>query len=248
MMIEQKRRWRVGAAALVVTALMRPAAAQSPERSPRPAQGPLFARSQQYPLLPRELETELALSAAPPHLRAGATVAVLEPDGYVTANRGANAFTCLVSRRSGDLFPVCWDAEGARSLFPLDVDDAQLRLKGKAGAEIDQLIAAGFADGRYHPPSRTGIAYMLSPLRYRIDEGGTITRSNPNPHVMFYGPNLTDADIGGLRGSVVFMNKVGPDGMIIVPVGQREKETILVESQSLTERLERAIGYTSPRP
>jgi len=40
------------------------------------------------------------------------------------------------------------------------------------------------------------------------------------------------------------MNKVGPDGMIIVPVGQKERETILLESTSLTERLERAIGYT----
>jgi hypothetical protein len=247
-MVIDQRRWRVGAAALVVAALMRPAAAQSPDPAPRPAGAALFARSPQYPLLPRELETELALSAAPPHVRAGATVALLESSGYVTATRGANAFTCLVSRRGGDLFPVCWDAEGTRSLYPLDVDDAQLRLKGKAGTEIEQLLASGFADGRYHPPSRTGIAYMLSPLRYRIDDGGRITRSNPNPHVMFYGPNLTDADIGGLRGSVVFMNKVGPDGMIIVPVGQKEKETILAESRSLTERLERAIGYPSPQP
>jgi hypothetical protein len=60
---------------------------------------------------------------------------------------------------------------------------------------------------------------------------------------MFYGPNLTDADIGGKRGSPVFMNKVGPDGMIIVPVGQKERETIVDESRSLTERLERAISY-----
>jgi hypothetical protein len=247
MVIDQRVRWRAAAAALIVTALICPAAAQSPAPSARPADG-FFARSPQYPLLPRELETELALSAAPPHLRGGATVAVLESGGYVTATRGANPFTCMVSRRSGDLFPVCWDAEGTRSLFPLDVDDAQLRLKGKAGVEIEQSLASGFADGRYHPPSRTGIAYMLSPLRYRIDESGRITRSNPNPHVMFYGPNLTDGDIGGLRGSVVFMNKVGPDGMIIVPVGQKEKEAILTESQSLTERLERAIGYKSPQP
>ena len=246
MVNDQRARWRAAAAALVVTGLISPAAAQSP--APRPADRQFFARSPQYPLLPRELETELALSAAPPHLRGGASVAVLEPGGYVTATRGANAFTCMVSRRGGDLFPVCWDAEGTRALFPLDVDDAQLRLKGKAGAEIEQVLASGFKDGHYRPPSRTGIAYMLSPLRYRIDEGGRITRSNPNPHVMFYGPNLTDGDIGGLRGSVVFMNKVGPDGMIIVPVGQKERETIVLESTSLTERLERAIGYTSAKP
>ena len=63
---------------------------------------------------------------------------------------------------------------------------------------------------------------------------------------MFYGPNLTDADIGGVRGSHVFMNKVGPDGMIIVPVGSKERETILNESRTLIDRVEREIGYKAP--
>jgi hypothetical protein len=199
-------------------------------------------------LLPGELETELALSAAPKHLRDGATVLVLKSSGYVTANKGNSAFTCLVSRRGGDLFPVCWDAEGTRSLLPLDLDDAQLRLAGKTGAEIDRIVASGFADGRYHPPSRAGLAYMLSPLRYRIDDKGHVAQSTPNPHVMFYGPNLTDTDIGGVRGALVYMNKTGPDGMMIVPVGQKEREIILIESRSLTERLERVIGYKPPQP
>ena len=108
-------------------------------------------------------------------------------------------------------------------------------------------MADGFASGRYRAPAKAGVAYMLSPLRYKIDESGAVTRSNPNPHVMFYGPGLTDADIGGVRGSVLFMNKVGPDGMIIVPVGQRERETILAESRALTERIEPLIGYQAPQ-
>lgn len=243
MKIEQRAR-RIGAAALVAVAWMTSAHAQSPDASSQAVGGSFLAQSRQYPLLPRDLEIELARSAAPPHLRDAATVLVLESTGFVTASRGTNAFTCVVSRRGGDLFPVCWDAEGARSLLPVDVDEAQLRLQGKTAADIDRLITASFASGHYRPPSRTGVAYMLSPLRYRIDERGTITRTNPNPHVMFYGPNLTDADIGGQRGSVVFMNKVGPDGMIIVPVGQKEREAIVTESQSLTDRLERVLGYT----
>jgi hypothetical protein len=237
---------RAGVTALAIVGFITAVSAQSTDAPPRAA-GPLFAQSRQYPLLPRDLETELALSAAPPHLRDGATVLVLEPTGYVAAMRRGNAFTCMVSRRGGDLFPVCWDAEGVRTLVSLDVDDARLRLEGKSGADIDRALTDGFASGRYHPPSRTGIAYMLSPLRYRIDERGQVTRTNPNPHLMFYGPNLTDADIGGLRGSVAFMNKVGPDGMIIVPVGQKEREVIVHDSQSLTERLERAIGYSAQR-
>src|SRR5580765_7500670 len=97
--------------------------------------GARFAQSPQYPLLPRALEIELALSAAPKHLRDDATVWTLEKGGYTTARKGSNAFTCVVSRRAGDLFPVCWDAEGTSSLLPLDFEDAQLRLSGKSGSK-----------------------------------------------------------------------------------------------------------------
>jgi len=207
----------------------------------------LFAKSPQYPLLPRALEVELALSAAPKHLRDQATVWVLEQNGYALAKQGSNAFTCVVSRRTGDLFPVCWDAEGARSLLKVDFDDVQLRLAGKTSAEIDEIVAQRYKSGDYKPPSRAGIAYMLAPLRYRIDEHGAVTRTTSNPHLMFYGPSLTDTDIGGARGAFVFMNRVGPDGMMIVPVGQTERTAILSESQSLTEQLERAIGYQPSR-
>lgn len=196
-----------------------------------------------HPILPRDIEIELALNAAPKHLRDGATVLVLESTGYVKAREGTNAFTCVVSRRGGDVFPVCWDAEGARALLPIDLDAATLRLSGTSSADIDRRVADGFKSGRYHAPSRAGVAYMLSPMRYRIDEQGRVTPSNPNPHIMFYGPGLTDADIGGVRGSLLFMNKVGPDGMIIAPVGSKERETILSESRSLIERVERELAY-----
>lgn len=204
----------------------------------------LFAQSPQYPLLDRDLEIELALSAAPPHVRAGAGVWALDAHGYSLVRPAANAFSCMVARRGGDVFPVCWDAEGTASMLPIDVDDAQLRLAGKSGAEIDAIVRERFAKGQYHAPARAGVSYMLSPLRYRIDERGAVTKSPANPHVMFYGPNLTDADIGGVRGSYVFMNKVGPDGMMIVPVGSKEREAIVGESESLRQRLETAIGLS----
>jgi hypothetical protein len=128
---------------------------------------------------------ELALSAAPKHLRGEATVWTLEKTGYSVAKKGTNAFSCIVSRRAGDLFPVCWDAEGARSLLPLDFADAQMRSAGKSGTEIDAVVAQHFKTGDYHPPARAGIAYMLSPMRYRIDERGVVSRSVSNPHLMF---------------------------------------------------------------
>ena len=172
-----------------------------------------------------------------------ATAWVLDRSGYTVARKGTNAFACIVSRRAGDLFPVCWDAEGARSLLSMDVDDPQMRLAGKSGTDIDAPMAERFKSGAYHAPARAGIAYMLSPMRYRIDDHGMVTRTVSNPHLMFYGPNLTDADIGGVRGALVFVNRVGPDGMMIVPVGEKERETIVRESSGLVEQVERAIGY-----
>ena len=232
------------AVAALTLASARAVHAQAPRSSGDP---PLFAQSAQYPLLPPALEIELALSAAPKHLRGSATVWTLEKSGYVMTRQGTNAFSCVVSRRAGDLFPVCWDAEGTRSLLPVDFDDARMRLDGKSSSEIEGIVAERFKSGQYRPPSRAGIAYMLAPLRYRIDDAGHVTRTVSNPHLMFYAPNLMDTDIGGARGALVFINRVGPDGMMIVPVGEKERGTIVSESQSLTEQLERAIGYQPPR-
>ena len=204
------------------------------------------ARYPDLPALPRELEIELALNAAPPHLREAATVLVLEPAGYVTARQGSNAFTCLVARRGGDVVPICWDAEGTRTMVPIETEAATLRLSGVSITEIDRRVADGFKSGHFKAPARAGISYMLSPLRYRIDESGKVTRTAPLPHVMFYGPNLTDADVGGARGTPAFMNKVGPDGMIIVPVGAAEKQALLDATASLAERVERQLGYRQP--
>jgi len=129
----------------------------------------------------------------------------------------------------------------------VDFDDAQLRLSGKSGPEIDAIVAERYKSGQYRAPARAGIAYMLSPMRYRIDEHGSVTRTPSNPHLMFYAPGLTDGDIGGARGAFVFMNRVGTDGMMIVPVGLKEREVILGESQALIAQVEQAIGYQSAR-
>lgn len=200
-----------------------------------------------HPLLPAELETAWALSAAPPHLREGAAVYLMTAAGFVQARPGSNAFTCLVNRRGGDLFPVCWDVEGTRTLMAVDIDVSRRRLAGASPESLEADVAAKYADGRLRPPSRTGIAYMLSPLRVRIDANGVATRTPATPHPMFYAPNLTDADIGGARPGVAFINTVGPAGMVIVPLGAEERRAIAVESADLVERVTKALGVTSSR-
>lgn len=51
--------------------------------------------------LPKDLEMEFALSALPPHLRAEATVYILNPQkGFEMARKGTNGFHTFVARTS----------------------------------------------------------------------------------------------------------------------------------------------------
>ena len=80
---------------------------------------------------------------------------------------------------------------------------------------------------------------MLSPATYMMNNG-KLTRSIP--HVMFYAPYLTDADIGRAMGKSPFVDRPGPHGMIIVPAGAKEREAMLSQSKQLIDEVERAIG------
>lgn len=194
--------------------------------------------------LPRDLEMRLAVNALPKELRGGATILVMEPAGYQEARRGSNAFTCIVSRRGGNLYPVCFDEEGARTILPAFEDDAILRLQGASSEEVERRMAQGFEEGRYRPPARPGIAYMLSPATYMLEDGKL---QRTPPHTMFYAPFLTNQDIGGIMGKTAFVDRPGPHGMIIVPAGKAEREALQRESADLVEQVERQIGL-APSP
>jgi hypothetical protein len=191
---------------------------------------PNAATAQQLPeLLPREKEIALALSAAPEHLRKSAGVYVLERNGFVKVRDSANGFTCIVNRDHPlNQKPVCFDAEGTATILPKILRVGELLMQGKPMPEIDAEIAEGFRTGKYISPRRLGVAYMLS---------GDIRNYNPRtgkvesfpPHVMFYAPNLTNADLGTTREalakdpSLPFVAYQGPHGFIIVLTGDKQK-------------------------
>jgi hypothetical protein len=160
------------------------------------------AQSGALELLPREQEIELAASAAPEHLRKDASVYVFGKQGYEKARTGTNGFTCLVNRdgaQSGDLTlrPTCWDMEGSKTIVPVMLRVGELLAQGKSAAEIKRDIEAGFSDGRFREPGKTGIAYMLSGdvKKFDIKSGKVVALDFP-PHYMIYAPGLRNADIG----------------------------------------------------
>lgn len=175
-------------------------------------------------VLPRGEEMEIALSAAPPHLRAEATVWILEEDGYVKAREGSNGFACIINRDHPlNRKPTCYDAEGAETILPKVAFIGNLMMQGVPLAAIDDSVRAGFASGRFIAPRRPGVAYMLTEhiRRYNPQTGEVGTFP---PHIMFYAPNLTNEDIGSSwearreQPYLPFVGYQGAHGFMIVVV------------------------------
>jgi hypothetical protein len=200
--------------------------------------------------LPHGLEVRLALSALPPHLRADATIFVLDPArGYALDRQGGNGFTCFVERtdyvraqfRDDLLVPICFDPEGTRTIEPVSFDVARLRAEGRLSAEeLKAEIMRRFKDDVYHSPTRPGISYMIAPVMrlYMGPESKDIATMNM-PHYMFYAPNMTKADFGGGRtfGEYPYLANPGPHAYMILHVGAAEKAEINRENADLLKEI-----------
>ena len=152
-------------------------------------------------LFSRDEEIELALRAAPVHLRTGATVYTFGKKGYEKARTGTNGFNCLVNRdgtQNGEqsVYPTCWDPEGRRTILPVMLRVGELLAQQKSAAEIKRDIDQGFDKGRFHSPSKAGIAYMLAGDVKFDPKSGRLSSTVFPPHYMIYAPGVTNADIG----------------------------------------------------
>jgi hypothetical protein len=215
--------------------------------------------------MPVALETDYALSALPPHLRNNATVYLLDPEkGYYVARRGSNGYICFISRtdwewaefRNDLCTPISYDAEGARSIFPVYMDVAAMRASGKFKAiQIKDSIIHRIITGVYKAPSKPGISYMLAPVM-RVYPGTPdikkpITISAP--HYMLYAPYLTNENARykpgteGLiltnPGNSVLGEGKGPFGYVIVLATETEKAVIVEDGKALLKRLAEYKAY-----
>jgi hypothetical protein len=151
--------------------------------------------------MPRDQQIELALSAAPPEVAKNASVYVLGPQGYEKAREGRNGIDCLVQRsyaQDGEttVAPMCFDAEGSRTIMLVYIRSEQLRSAGECEDTIRAEIKKEYAAGQFKVPSKPGLLYMLS-CQNRLGPDPTTGKpvSFP-PHLMFYAPYMTAKDLG----------------------------------------------------
>ena len=187
------------------------------------------ATNQRPPVMDRQKEIALALSACPPSVATKAAVYVLDREGYIKVRGGENGFTAIVQHAvptSQD--PQCMDAEGTRTFLPRYLKVAEWRAQGKSVDEIKHLVADGFAKGIFRPPAKAGIDYMLSQENFTPNAKGEIVHFPP--HVMFYAPYLTNAELGlggplgpdgNPEGPAFVAGEGTPQALIIVPVAAR---------------------------
>lgn len=208
--------------------------------------------------LPRDLEIQLALSALPPNLRDHATVYTLNPDkGFEVARKGTNGFHAFVARTGDDtfrgswpltayrddiLYPVSFDDAGVKAQMRVFFDAARMQAKGTPPAELKRKMKDRFKTGYYKAPQRAGVSYMLAPIlrTYANPEENDSAVTLNIPHVMYYAPNVSNADIGGKTSPdspYPFVILSGPHGYMVQILGQMERGTITEGYAGMLERL-----------
>jgi hypothetical protein len=192
--------------------------------------GPVSTNTPRLSPLPRDLETQLALSALPHHLRDTATVYVLNPaKGFEVTQKGTNGFHTFVARTGDDtfrgswpfrayrddiLYPVSFDEAGAKANMRVFFDAAEMQAKGTPPEELKKIIQDRFKTHYYTPPERAGVSYMLSPIlrSYQTpDQNDTVTTQNV-PHVMHYVPNVSNEMVGGATPTLEELRYLGEHG------------------------------------
>jgi hypothetical protein len=195
-------------------------------KNPYPSMAPVA----QY-MMDRDAEITLARSAAPKEISDDATILTLGKDGYETAVKGSNGFTCLVGRSwmndfsapdfwdPRDLTPNCWNAAAVKSQLTEFLQRTQWVLAGVSKDEMAARTRAAWASHEYTLPAPGTVAYMMSKEQCIHAPAPC----NWYPHVMFFEATAEAQKWGdNLKGVPVYsgVSKTDPvtTFMVVVPV------------------------------
>jgi hypothetical protein len=205
--------------------------------------------------MPAALETQFALSAAPPKLRDQATVYLLDPaTGYHLSKKGTSGVTCIVERtawewadfRNDIYIPLCYDAAGTATYVKVMMDAAALRARGMGPAALKAEMERRYRTKMYRAPAKAGISYMISPVFRTNGLPDMKVHTMAMPHLMTYAPFTTNADIGAVPDLAdpatlqhPFIDRQGIDeqSYVIQMVGETEKARIMREEKALVDAL-----------
>ncbi len=165
-------------------------------------------------LMPPASEIALARSAAPAAISHKATVLTLDSQGYHTAVRGTNGFTCLVERswmapfESPDFWnpkiraPICYNPAASASVLVYTLRRTKLALAGESKEKILAEVRAAVARREFPSPAPGAMSFMMSKDGYLSDADGPW-----HSHLMFHVPKVAGASWGAnVEGSPVVLD------------------------------------------
>jgi len=97
--------------------------------------------------LPDSSEIALAVSAAPSEVTDKATVYAVRDGNVLTLREGSNGVACLVARdlHEGGLYPICFNAEGVRTVMQRELMQVRLRSLGATEDSVIRMVVGGGA-------------------------------------------------------------------------------------------------------
>jgi hypothetical protein len=162
--------------------------------------------------LPDSAEIALAESAAPADLAKGSTVYAVREGQILTIRQGSNGAACMVARdyHGGSLYPICFNPEGTRTVAKRELMQMKLRSLGVPEDSIDRAVAAAYTRGELETPKELALAYMMSSRQILFSSASKDGRRVGawHPHLMFYFPGMTPAQLG--------LGRAGPNDVIQV--------------------------------
>ena len=188
-----------------------------------------MAALDQYLIKDPQAEIALARSAAPAAISGKATILVLKPQGYETAVKGSNDFTCLVERAWMSPFdsaefwnpkmraPVCYNPAASRSVLLYSLWRTKRALAGHSREQLLDEVRAALARSELPAPEQGAMSFMMSKDAYFGDAVG-----HWHSHLMFHLPKTAAGAWGAnLPDSPVLLdNRDTPEESIfMVPVG-----------------------------
>ncbi|HEX9447075.1 MAG TPA: hypothetical protein VF920_03820, partial [Dongiaceae bacterium] len=119
---------------------------------------------------------------------------------------------------------------------------ATLRAGGMGPAALKAEILNRYSNKIYKVPDKVGLSYMVGPVMRTVGPPDMKIRTMPMPHLMFYAPGITNADIGAVPNlsdpaslMYPFIDKQGnaEQSYMIQLVGATEKAKILADEKGL---------------
>jgi len=186
----------------------------------------------QYLMADRQAEINLARSAAPSAISLHATLLVLGHNGYETAEKGTNGFTCLVERSWMSPFdspqfwnwkmrgPICYNPAATRTVLLYTLQRTEMAVSGLTKSQMLDRTKAAVADQQLPAPEPGSMSYMMSKHGDLGDGVGPWLS-----HLMFYAPKTDGAKDGASWGADL------PASPVILDTSHRvvpEPETIFM--------------------